>query len=388
LFGASGNVLTNGGGEYTITVPTGMASNSPVNRKQLYDLLEERSVVTLYGATNTHPSLAGAGSLVYTSPSTSWAITNAALADGTNWVADFFTTNATTLIRAGSYIGRFYAVKSGNKTANAVMQLLVCDTATTNVLDTSAISGEIGTALASYRLHNESETNVTGTALYLGVRYGIVVSGSGTAPTVTTYGGDPYDTHLETPGFGPVGGYITDGQSGVSLSGTTTLTNLVVNGAMTNMLPLVGITNIQAFALDFGTNLAQRTARWTSYPGYPSRSLLQLSDTQGLQMFPNGGNVLIGTMSGGIDFSPASREFYGSDGTKLLLLSSGDTQSVSLWHDGTDGHIRSSTGAITIETNLTVNSNLILPGLPTTTNGFTTSGTIWNSNGYLCVWSP
>jgi len=30
---------------------------------------------------------------------------------------------------------------------------------------------------------------------------------------------------------------------------------------------------------------------------------------------------------------------------------------------------------------------LILPGLPTSTNGFDTSGTIWNSNGYLCVWS-
>jgi hypothetical protein len=285
-----GNVLTNGGGEYTITVPLGTASNSPVNRKQLYDLLDERSIVTLYGSTSVHSTLAGAYGLESIAPTTAWAVTNASLGDGTNWVGYFFTTNTTTILRAGTYIGRFYAQKTaGTKTANAVIQLVYSDTATTNVVATSAGSGAIASSLDSYRVHASADTNVMGTALYVGVRYGIAVSGAGTDPTVVTYGGGDYNTHLETPGFGPVSGYVLDGQTGVTLSGTLTPTNALT---VTNALQLDGIAaaNYATNAGAAGTGYyAQSNGAWVAFsPGTGGGGGADLNSTN---YFRNGQNL-------------------------------------------------------------------------------------------------
>jgi hypothetical protein len=303
-----GNVVTNGGGEYTITVPLGTASNSPVNRKQLYDLLDERSIVTLYGSTSVHATLAGAYGLESTSPTTAWAVTNATLADGTNWVGYFFTTNTTTILRAGTYIGRFYAQKTaGTKTANAIIQLVYSDTATTNIVATSAVSGAIASFLDSYRVHASANTNVMGTALYVGVRYGLVVSGVGSDPTVVTYGGGDYNTHLETPGFGPVSGYVLDGAAGVSFSGTTTVSNLVVNGAQTNMGTITCPTIIGGTS----TN-SILTLQATSGVGTGSLTAVQIAvgtngSLKALTAY-NNGDVAIG---GGLALSGATMSYSG-----------------------------------------------------------------------------
>ena len=198
-----GDTLTTG-----LYGPEGMTTNQYVNRKQLYDRLDELAVKTLYGSTTAHPSLAGAGSLVDVASATAWASTNA-LSDGTNYIGYYFWTNSEVKVRSGNYIGRFYCQKTaGTKIANAKIQLLYSDTSTTNILDTSAVSGNIGATLSSYRLSTENPTNVSGTALFVGVRYMLIQSGGGSAATVVTYGGDPYDTHLDTPGLGLFGGEV------------------------------------------------------------------------------------------------------------------------------------------------------------------------------------
>lgn len=173
-------------------------------------MLEGLSEATLFGSTNAHPVISTAGSLADVAPSPAWSVTNAALAAGDTLVGAFWYTNSTDMIRAGTYIGRFYAVKSGTKTVTGKIALVYTDDngATTNVIDTSAVSGAIGTSLASYRVTTHNDNNISGAGLYWGVLYYLTVSGSGTAPTVITYGGDPYDTHLETPGVGSLMGYV------------------------------------------------------------------------------------------------------------------------------------------------------------------------------------
>jgi len=203
------NVIDLSGANH-ILIPASTYSNSPVTRQELNDGLESASILTLFGATNAHPVIAGFNSLVTEVPATQWSITTNLVA-GTNVIGTFWLTNTTARIRNGTYIGRFYAVKnSGNSTVNGYMSLVYSDDngATTNVIDTSAQSGAFGTSLASYRLVTDNPSDITNSTLYLGVTYFLVRSG-GTAATVTTYGGDPYDTHLETPGIGNAVGYIT-----------------------------------------------------------------------------------------------------------------------------------------------------------------------------------
>jgi len=86
------------------------------------------------------------------------------------------------------------------------------DGATTNVMNTSETSDEIITSLRSYRLVTSVTNDITGTNLYEGVYYYLVQSGGGGNATIVTYGGDPYDTHLDIPGIGDIAGYVTDGE--------------------------------------------------------------------------------------------------------------------------------------------------------------------------------
>lgn len=194
-----------------ITVPPSSLSNSPVTRKELNDAVDSLSELVLYGSTNPHPVSTLAGSLWKEVPENAWTNTTGCT-DGSNYVGIYWYTNSTERIRHGEYIGRFYAKKTaGAKTVKGRIQLVyaVTDFTTTNLISTSADGESIGTDLTSYRLNVNNPSSITNAVLYLGVKYWLVQSGLGSDATIATYGGDPYNTHLATPGVGDVTGYVT-----------------------------------------------------------------------------------------------------------------------------------------------------------------------------------
>ena len=214
-----------------VLVPPSSYSNCPVTRQELNEGLESVANKTLYGNNSPHPVMTGKGSLVNNSPTVS-VITNV-LSDGTNYIGTFWYTNSTTMIRAGKYTGRFFAKKTiGTKTSSGFMRFIYTGNngLTTNVIDTSAQVGSIMTTLGSYRLLCDNDNMVEGTNLYLGVDFYYVQSEIGQNCTIETYLGEPYDTHLETPGVGNINGYVTpaDLATKVSKSGDT------MTGPLTN----------------------------------------------------------------------------------------------------------------------------------------------------------
>lgn len=228
-----------------IRIADSVYSNSPVTRNELFNAIDSASVLTLFGDTNAHDTLSGSR-LTRETP-TAWAITNE-LTDGTNIVGTFWLTNSTDRIRAGNYIGRFYSSKTGTKTARGQIELLYSDDdgATTNVVDTSALSTEIGSGIASSLLTVNNDNDITNSALWLGVRYSIVQSGGGADCDVITYGGNPYDTHLATPGIGTITGYVTDDElTAVDVRVGAIESNYVVSvNTLTGAVELIGRTNI------------------------------------------------------------------------------------------------------------------------------------------------
>jgi hypothetical protein len=205
------NAITNGGNaSASITIPDATATNQPVTLSQLNEALETFSAKTLFGVTNAHPTIAGAGSLWSTNIADSaWTNVQTHAAASTNLAGVFWNTNCYDTVRAGNYIGRFFAIAAGGGTKYAYMDLVYSadSGATTNIIDTSA-QIPIGTSLTSYRLTVDNPSDIaaptTLTNICLGVRYYTVRTGGGASGSVTTYGGEPYDAHLETPGLGAV----------------------------------------------------------------------------------------------------------------------------------------------------------------------------------------
>ena len=194
----------------SVTVADATAEQNPVPLAQLNELLSDFSQKTLYGVTNAHPFIAGAGSLWSTNISGSaWTNIQTHAAASTNFAGTFWNTNCYDTVRAGNYIGRFFAVAAGGGTKYAYIELVYSDDngTTTNVIDTSA-QVPIGTTLTSYRLTVDNPTEIPAptalTNICLGISYYTVRTGVGASGSVTTYGGEPYDAHLETPGLGSV----------------------------------------------------------------------------------------------------------------------------------------------------------------------------------------
>ena len=226
-----------------IRVTNAVVSTQPVNLEQMQDAIAAASGITVYGSTNAHPI--GGSSLTLEVPTTAWAVTNT-LADGTNLVGTFWFTNTSTIIREGNALGRFYTKKlSGTKTANGYMCYVYTydDGATTNIMDTSAQSGNIIASVESYLLTVNNPTNITGTNLYFGVCYFLVQTSGGSDCEIVTYGGGPYDTQLKIPGIGRATGYLLPGDPGTS-------TNL---GDYNNNVGFI-------------TNAASDASAWSGYP--------------------------------------------------------------------------------------------------------------------------
>jgi len=183
--------------------PYASVTNQLINRAQVYDLFADLSVLDLYGSLTAHPVIAGASSLI-TAHETATAVTNV-LGAGTNLIGSFIYTNPVEVIKQGNYEGVFAAEKTvGNSTVQGYIELFYSDDngATTNIIDTSNLSGEIGGAIAEYRVSAANDTAITNSSLYVGVTYYLVRAAQGAGATVVTYLGHPYHTRLETPGFG------------------------------------------------------------------------------------------------------------------------------------------------------------------------------------------
>ena len=127
--------------------------------------------------------------------------------------------------------------------------------ASTNILQTSATSGSIQKNLISYRLSVSIANSVTGTNMYFGLNYYLVKSDD-KAATVVTYGGDPYATHLETPGIGSASGYALASDVTALNSNKLSLTGGTMTGPVTNTYGFYGngaaLTNIPRAALAAG----------------------------------------------------------------------------------------------------------------------------------------
>jgi len=247
------NFIAGGTQDWTnihLNIEDGHTENEPATVGQLNDLISNLGDLELFGDTNAHPVLADVASLARAQPAEQWGVTNT-LSDGTNWLGYYFLTNATALVRAGTYNGVFYAdLEGGNKVAQGVLQLLVRDDGgVTNVLSTSALSDSIVPGINRYVMFCHESTNITGTALYLGVRYGLVQTGGGGNCVVATYGGTPYGSHLDTPGVGAVEGYVL--KAGDTWEGT-----MDANGsAILNILNAVNDEDVPSYgqARDFST---------------------------------------------------------------------------------------------------------------------------------------
>jgi hypothetical protein len=183
-------------------------TNHAITYAQTLGLLSDFSEQTIYGATNLHPVLSLTGSLWYDPPSVPWTNTTA-LSVGTNLVGCFAYTNTTDFIRRGNYIGRFWTTKTAATVVYAYIDLAMIssDGSVTSVLATSAQQLISSTALNSYRITAHVSTNVACTDCYLAVFYYLVRVGN-PAVSVDTYGGSPYDTHLETPGLDEPGDFV------------------------------------------------------------------------------------------------------------------------------------------------------------------------------------
>ena len=185
---------------------------------QVNALISDSSVKTLYGDTNAHAVLTSYKRMIDT-PSVTAQTTVTNLVVGTNFVGSFYYTNSTTLIRRGDYQGFFWASKSAATDVKAYIELVDINTNawTTNVVGTSAKVNMGSQPLNSYIIHVAITNNVESAGSYLGVRYYLVRTGN-PAVTATTYLGGTYATHLDTPGIGPVGSYVT----GTQLAATST----------------------------------------------------------------------------------------------------------------------------------------------------------------------
>ena len=236
------------------TVADATATNQPVTLSQLNEALENFSQKTLFGVTNAHPTIAGAGSLWSTNINSAWTNIQTHAAASTNLAGVFWNTNCYDTVRAGNYIGRFFAIAAGGGTKYAYIQLVYSSDsgATTNIIDTSA-QIPIGTTITSYRLTADNPTDITAptalTNICLGIRYYTVRTGGGPSGSVTTYGGEPYDAHLETPGLGPVS-LESRGATNVTMSSgfggvydTVTRVMALTNNSNLNMARY-GITNV------------------------------------------------------------------------------------------------------------------------------------------------
>lgn len=297
----------------SVLVPQPLYSNSAVTLKNLYDVADSLVVVKLYGATNTHPIMTGNGSLWAEVPAT-WAITNA-LAAGTNYIGTFWLTNSTDRIRQGSYEARVYAQKiSGNSAVYGQVQLCYTDDdgATTNDIGTlSSQTDEIVAGIKSYWMSSENKNTITGTVLYIGVKYFQIRSG-GTAATVVTYGGTGYNTHLGTPGYGNLTGYATEAGLDAVADRTTALetdTNRVYNWSKYPAVqPVDGggkaFTNIGSLQITGG--------------GPTNGAVLVSTNNLGQTTYYNYHKIRVGTAGMGIT----------SDGPKWLLLNTTPIQRV------------------------------------------------------------
>jgi len=212
----AGETLTNGGAVYLdkaySTNDSGLYADSQLMRS---DDVNDRilSVVAqqIYGSTNEHPVLTGAGSMVDTIPALQWTNATALSTDngGTNLIGAYFYTNPVQgFIPAGNYTFHLHAFKSGGGNSMQYGELIESDGTTTNVLCTSTPSSRMTTVMLPFDLNCKLNTNSTrDSSWYLGVLYYAVRTGG--AVTLYTVGGGSIDTSLHTPNLNTSLNYAT-----------------------------------------------------------------------------------------------------------------------------------------------------------------------------------
>lgn len=196
----------------TVYVANSTQGINPVSRFDLDDAISDIAELTLYGNTTAHPVITSNSTLSAVAPPT-WYV-NSTLSDGLNTIGTFWYESLTDYVRSGVYHGHFYCQKlSGTKTAKGSIELVwTNDNGTTvNSLGTSAETDAMITAVTPYSLAVSNTVDIVGNSseIYLGVKYYLNQTGTGTNCQIQTLGGSPYATHLDTPGVGTVSGYVT-----------------------------------------------------------------------------------------------------------------------------------------------------------------------------------
>lgn len=195
-----------------IRIADALHTDSPVTLKDLNDGLQAFATDILYGSTTAHPVIAGSASMVDAVPA---AQTYAVLINANNTDFDagtWYYTNKVDFVRPGKYFGRFWATRSGGSGVTARMRLVYTNVVTEafGVIDESAAEPISDTGLRSYRISASVLESIssTGDDIYFGIGMTFRKTGGGNS-TVTIYMGDPYDTHLETPGLGKPEGFVS-----------------------------------------------------------------------------------------------------------------------------------------------------------------------------------
>jgi len=222
------NDFTNG----TVLIANALLDQEPVSRRQLYDLLENGNGDSLYVQSNA--------TLISEMP-VQWE-SSVALADGTNTLGTFWSTNRYTRLRNGEYTVRAYGYKSsGNADIRIMCKLLWSDDdmATTNELSGfSSASKILGTTPADFLIFANVANDITGTNLAIGFQPNPIRS-DGTAAELTQIGGTNYPTHLHTPGFDSIEGYVTgvDVASGGSTETNSGVVSITIDGKTASTTP-------------------------------------------------------------------------------------------------------------------------------------------------------
>ena len=188
----------------TVTAPEPTNSTDVATRDWVIDRISAQAQQTLYGATNTHPVLTDSQSMFDDLPVSGVWTGTAVLNVGTNLGSVSYYTNAVDEeIPKGTYDLLWFASFEGlgNPTVDHIVNLIVSDGTTTNVLAVStavALSTEI--TLRSAHAHNLTNwVKPDAGPWYLGVRSYYVRTGGSSATATMLGGSTTYDTHMDTP---------------------------------------------------------------------------------------------------------------------------------------------------------------------------------------------
>jgi len=201
---AIAGMVTNGGGEYTITVTPSATTNSPVTQSELFASLALFGEETFFGTTNPHAQLVGALQFSESVVPSSWVqyFTNSGAAGSTQFVGSRATTNTYTVIPKGKYVHELY-MKMGSAAHSAGyftrIYAVTTNGVTSNLLGSASLDTVSGDTIHPY----QSFTQVSSNWVFDAGRYLVAdrfqVKVGAPATVLQIHGGTGTPTHLDTP---------------------------------------------------------------------------------------------------------------------------------------------------------------------------------------------